>query len=66
MLTKELDELIEELHSRVGPTLEHSPDPIAAEFYGRVLDALREYRKDLRWRESYGDVSRSRWGKAHP
>ena len=43
VLTKELDELIEELQSRVGATLEHSPDPVAAEFYGRVLGALREY-----------------------
>lgn len=47
MLTKELDELIEELRSRIGPTLKRS-DPIAAEFYGRVLDMLQEYKYDLR------------------
>ncbi len=45
MLTKELDELIDELNNRIGPTLEHSTDPIAAELHGRVLDALREYRE---------------------
>lgn len=58
MLTKELDELIEELHSRVGPSLEHSPDPVAAEFYGRILEALRDYKYDMRaW---------SRWLSTRP
>lgn len=54
MLTKELDELIEELNSRIGPTLKHSPDPIAAEFLGAVLEALQEYR-EIRCRMSMYD-----------
>ena len=58
-MTKELDELIEELDSRVGITLRHSPDPVAAELYGRILDALREYR-EIRRRMSIYD------GAPHP
>ena len=58
-MTKELDELIEELDSRVGSTLRDSTDPIAAEFYGRVLEALREYR-EIRCRMSIYD------GAPHP
>ncbi len=61
MLTKELDVLIAEVVQRIEPTLKHSPDPIAAEFLGKVLSALREYREDRRWADTYGDVSRLRW-----
>jgi len=46
----ELDKLIEKLKRRIAPTLA-SADPIAAEFYGQVLEALGELKEHIRIRE---------------
>ena len=50
MTEAELDSLIAELRRRIAPTLAGA-DPIAAEFHGRVLEALGEFKEHIRIRE---------------
>lgn len=51
MTGPELDTLISELNRRIAPTLAGA-DPIAAEFYGRLLEALGELKEHIRMREA--------------
>ena len=51
MTGPELDKLIEALKRRIAPTLA-SADPIAADFYGKILEALGEFKEHIRMRET--------------
>ena len=50
MTGPELDKLIEALKRRIAPSLA-SADPIAADFYGKILEALGEFKEHIRMRE---------------
>ena len=50
MTRPELDKLIEALRRRIAPTLA-SADPIAAEFFGQILEALGELKEHIYMRE---------------
>ena len=50
MLLGELDKLIEALKRRIAPSLA-AADPIAADFYGKILEALGELKEHIHMRE---------------
>ena len=50
MTNSDLDKLIEALKRRIAPSLA-AADPIAADFYGKILEALGELKEHIHMRE---------------